>query len=365
MPTPAVDTAVATCGFGSWDLFFSIASPASVSAGLCTAANNPSYPPLSYPQFANVGANDAISGLQGVWSTTAASVSVTPSTGFDGRSWQNINNAKQDDGTYASIQPTSFNNARPNDCNAQGTEYLVLTGYNLGVPSGATILGFAAAVKGYFYRTTVQSGVTHYSYLDGVGVYNAGLILNGVKYLFADPSQDGWCNFSAAGQPPWPNDPFSLYVQGPFHFSQNFGWPKVIDNAWYPASDLTVPSTPTLVQTGIRPIVGGWNTVRAPLAMGTKTGCPPGSGHTTFLDNGPVEKTFNLTPTKSSWTDVEVNDPTFGVIISAETEAVSITGSIVRQDFGFIDCVGLGVYYTAPAGGGGTVGQRSRLWIST
>lgn len=364
MPHPCLDcSAVPGCGFSNWDLFFAIARPADVAAGICrVAVGDPSYLPY-YPQFTHVGDNDSITGLQGQWSNTATLASTMPSTGFDGAPWQNIENALQEDGSYASIQPTS-RLLNQNICGYAGSTYLVLTGFNFNIPPNSTIRGIASAIKGYNYTRGVGTG-TIYTYA-GSRIYNVGLVYKGQLYPFADPSQDFNCNNSAQGQPPWPNDPFQVYTQA--HDTSGANWPAVFDRSWYdvrnPATfgvSISARSVPSSSQTSIRNLLY----VLGNSGLGNQIACPDLSdvGLTTWLPVsfriGPVAKTLLLTPTKQVWSDVEINDPTFGIAISVWTTATT-TSVVTSTTFIFLDCAGLGVYYTPS-----NLKRRNKIWTSS
>jgi hypothetical protein len=420
---PALDASLVGCGYGSWDVLFCIASDAAQQAGICTRAgsnkfyrdgqydfyddnvyddpagllsgehdnpNNCNTHYADYPQLHGVGDNDSIPNLQGVWSTTASSVSTLPSTGNDDATWSGISNALHEDESWASIQPSSSENGYAN--RQVGSQYIALTGYSLNVPTDATIVSVVAAFKGYQYYTLDATDYYgnrsfRYKYAGLGGVFNAGIVLGGVLYPFADPTTIADFGPNPVpvhpSQPPWPSDVGGSYVSGVRVdrgiYTQPVGvrflhWSGVTSPAWY-GSELVQPDVPSYSDVLAAPLIHAYGlpVVEGPLFQGNIVGCPNTYGH-----NGPVEKTMNMIPTKQVWTPAEVNDPSFGAALSVWSSGVNSfvfppgdQTNLIFQSYMFLNCIGIGVYYIPGGGGGGEGGgdnplsKRPKVWIST
>lgn len=426
---PALDASLVSCSHNSWDVLFCIASDAAKQAGICTRAGSnhfyqdgnddfydinifddplgqlsgESFDPANcdthyadYPAFRGVGDNDRLPNLQGVWSTTAGAATTSSSTGGDSASWGGVANAKQEDETWATIDPTSVDQDRTLLTAAAGTDYIVLSNYGFNIPLDATIVGVVAAMKGFSYydihATTPSGSLTEYGLLTTGGVFNAGLMLNGVLYPFADPSTHPLTSPASHASPPWPHDPGTFYASGTpienglWVQGNSLNWPRVVDPSWYTATGssettLIQPATPSQANAGIKPLIitlGVTGAGEGPLFSGNIVGCPVdvitsgvgGYFYTVSAHNGPIQKNTNLTPTKPTWTPAEINDPSFGAAISVWADLVNDVDAsdgftTIYQSHMFLNCIAIAVYYTTGTGGGTGATKRPRVWIST
>lgn len=327
---------------GTWDEIFCICNLAEQLESVCAPATLPtSYPydhyDTCYPGY-DPSYVDNIANLLGIYSTTCTDASTLPATGPDSATWSNIDNAKQDDGTYASISPTPLERigGKFQQCDHGGSEYIMLTGFGFNIPFNSKIWGIALGLKGYTTRSQPNS-------VNGVHCWNLALVQEGGTawyrcdpatdgFLHDDPPIDPYCGPQVVSTPPYPaTDCLDISVSNavPF-YAQPFGW------AYFVAGGVINSLTSLTSSVEIAPVS---------LFRGTQPGC----NSLAVANQTITQKDMWIPAAKSLWTAAEINAPDFGIAFSLygdnQHNISPGTPSINIQTY-FLDCVGVCVYYT-------------------
>src|SRR5882724_4983902 len=330
---------VTDCSSTSWDLLFCICSIEDQVSNVCTVARIPSPFGTIYP-FLAPGINDSIPNLQGMYSTTAAVAETLPSTGFDPAVWSSIDNAKSDDGSYASIQVASSTAASP--C-VNGSEYIVLKGWGFTVPPTAIIAGIAVGVKGHTTLTQIPGSTSENPNFSGI--YNVALVSNTIPYYRADPRTDSGASIDATSpcaefnaQSPYPTQTDIAGVGQ--HTGYNQPWSDILS---WPSTSFPLRA----LGVGPRPNLG--------VETGLVNGCVPPNPPPSAPNLAPIEKDFPIPTIKQTWSPNEVNDANFGVAVSVwgiGHNSFSLTEIVTM----YLDCLGVAVYFYE-AGGAVPIGN--------
>jgi hypothetical protein len=312
-----------SCDHTSWDLAFCLCD-----GGGCTPADPSSSGGPGYDLSWLGASNDNYPGIIGVYSTTATSASTyadTFATSYPSTagSWANPSNALADDGSYA-VVTTTFHDPTGQDFS---TDYIMLTGYGFAIPTGATILGIAAALKGH------GSDSHGDLILMGGGV---GLTSGGSQYYMFDPRfNEAEFEYQGTG----------VSAQASPYVVSSVGFSGVADDSPITTTDWVV-TCPTLADVQL----GG--------SYGSCGGYP----------NYPAYKGFAMSQLKQTWSPAEVNDSSFGVVAKLVYTTSTFTPTVMTYN---LNCFGLAVYYV-----GGTppppptppaliTGQQPNVWISS
>ena len=315
---PACPTAMT-----NWDTLFCICS----GAGGCIPAGSG----FSHPQAIGGNNQDTTIGLIGQYQTSASTAGTATSTCGGAATWTNPNNAKTQDTNFATIIPDSVVGTPGT---AVGSQYIVLTGYGFSIPLTASIVGIAIAML------AKQNGGSNNLAVYG---FNVALVLGGTLYYMADPGGN-----AGAG-----------YVQSaPYSYTQ--GWTNsgtYTGNTFGPAGQgLIIGGSPAINTTqflggAIFEVKGSGNNPN----VGDQPSCAsPG------LDlSSPEEKDFILSPSKTNWAPADINDSSFGVALSVESEG-KYSGVQTGPTYS-LNCMGVAVYWVP--GGAGSPNNPS-VWIS-
>lgn len=340
MPDTLINVQPCSQVCGTWDELFCICTLEDQGNNICSAPavdtlNDPegNYT-TCYPGY-NPGFVDSMAGLLGVYSTSCTDASTSPSTGGDTAVWSNIDNAKSDDGAYASISPSPIivpSGGFAQICNL-GTEYIVLTGFGLNLPSNATIWGISVGAKGH--STLSFTGTVLAS------VWNIALTQGGTLYYRADPRSYGFQQQGPAGVftnctgPPESDIPYPL----------NCGT-RVPPTYYVQPLDNVVPGGDIASATVTSDAIGSLEWF-----SGIDASCPqlPQSGFGFPWKRSVIQKDMFIPTLKQSWTVAEINAPDFGIAFSLRINQQNAgAGSFPLYTY-FLDCVGVAVYYTLGA----------------
>jgi hypothetical protein len=269
---------------------------------------------------------DGVAGLQGVYSTTASSVTTQPNTLSSLTPmgpWQNLSNILTEDGSYATV---SGSPPAHGSCPLV-SDSIVVTGWTFSppVPAGANILGIGVGVKGHFspVGSNTQTG-------------NFALMLNGTPYWYYDPrafADD--CGYSIT-----PESPYGSYppAQDPGdEGASNIGSYDIHFNPF--------------------DTVSGYDF----FPLGSMPGCA-GNGLIWQGVYGPLFKGF-FSQLKQSWLASEVNDPSFGFAMNWGLDCGSGYVSDSPSNTLLLDCFGIAIYYTP--GTGPTTRRQPNVCINT
>lgn len=328
----------ATCE--TWGELFCICTPQDQLDTVCTPAvvnfvNDPDEDyGVCYPGY-NPGFVDNIMNLVGVYSTECTDAGTADSTGADSASWSNIDNAKSDDGSYASITPSpilALSGTFPQTC-FQGTQYITLKGFGFNLPPEAIVWGIAIGAKGHATKN-------QFSAQGFIFPWNVALTVGGVLYYRCDP-RTYWIqqktgigvfadcsnrlaaepypvNCNPHGQQPYFAQPMINRMPGGFVGSEIFTSDEQLASVEYFAGDPGDCTNPL----------------------------------DTSINLSVMQKDMFIPTAKQNWTVDDINAPDFGVAISVYGNNEQTSLALFSTTY-FLNCIGIAVYYTLGGGGGG------------